>query len=164
MNQGEFSSTLKSDIKLDSTRIDLNYFNAYFTADNITAIGVLASQTCSSCINEFYEQIDSLNQFFFDGQKIEKLIVITDGDSLSVQRYKTVFKVDDQIISLSSSLEPGRTLSSWGNNNFKNQWVFVNNKTQTISERILVLERITPPEYKWDMLNQVIFSGSYTLN
>ncbi len=167
MHQDNFVNATEPDLKLDSARIDLSYFNTNFVAYNITAIGVLAAQSCSSCINEFfefYDQIDSLNQLFFDGHKIEKLVVITDGDSLSEQRYKTVFKIVDQVIPLSSAVEPGRTLSSWGKNNFKNQWVFVNNKTQTISERILVLERITPPEYKWDMLNRVIFSGSHTLN
>lgn len=141
----------EASLRLDSTKINLNYFNENYSTDKITAIGVIASETCSSCVTELLEyskEISRLNEKFYNSKKIEKYFAVIGNDSISAFRFQKAHNISSQTFFFNLN---------WDKNKSLNQWVFVNNRSSKITSRILVLNRLTPTTYKKDLLNKAIF-------
>jgi hypothetical protein len=149
-------------LKKDSTKINLSFFGDHIDANNITAIGVKAQRTCTSCISEFMDYsalIDTLDSAFYDSQKIDKYFVIVGNDSASAFRFRKIFDLPNNVFFVNIHSLMGQILFTWKKGAYRNQWIFVNNRSSTITGRILILNRTTSANYKRELLNKALFAG-----
>lgn len=154
-------NTIEFKYDTTGTEINLDKFNKNFFKKGITAIGVIGSETCSSCVTELFEfsdQINLIEEQFFDFEKIEKYYAVIGKDSLSAKRFRIANGISEGAIFVDFDTDLGKKLYEWEKDKYLSQWIFIDNESSMITSRIPVLNRLTPLAYKSNVVEMAVFA------
>lgn len=134
--------------------------------EEVIALGVINNNSCLGCILElfeFYKMMKNIENKFFSAEKIYKIFVVVGEEKSEAIVFKKKHKLKNDVVFLKLNSPISNELMKWNENEYTNQWVFLNKNEKKIKGRINVLSNIAPLNFKKSVLNEIIFNSDLNL-
>jgi len=132
----------------------------------VIALGVINNNSCLGCILElfeFYKMMKNIESKFFSAERIYKIFVVLGDEESEAIVFKKKHELKNDVFFLKLNNPISNELMKWKENEYTNQWVFLNKNEKKIKARISVLSNITPLNFKKSVLNEIIFNSDLNL-